>query len=109
MKDYTKTKEYKGIKNSLIKYLQDTNNDNPYFNGLVEDYMDLWVIKNELRDDIKERGVVCKYQNGETQWGYKRNDSVGELNKVSSQMLKILSQLKIEPKKLEIVEEDDEL
>ena len=71
--------------------------------------MDLWVIKNQLRDDIKERGVVCKYQNGETQWGYKRNDSVGELNKVSSQMLKILSQLRIEPNKLEPIEEDDEL
>lgn len=109
MKDYVKTKEYKGIKNALIKYLEDTNNNNPYFLGLVEDYMDLWVIKNQLRDDIKERGVVCKYQNGETQWGYKRNDSVGELNKVSSQMLKILSQLKIEPNKLEPIEEDDEL
>ena len=109
MKDYTKTKEYKGIKNALNKYLEDTNNNNPYFSGLVEDYMDLWVIKNQLRDDIKERGVVCKYQNGETQWGYKRNDSVGELNKVSSQMLKILSQLKIEPNKLKPIEEDDEL
>ena len=90
-------------------YLEETKNNNPYFIGLVEDYMDLYVIKNQLRDDIMERGVVCIYQNGETQWGYKRNDSVGELNKVSTQMLRILSQLKIEPNKLEPIEEDDEL
>lgn len=90
-------------------YLEETKNNNPYFIGLVEDYMDLYVIKNQLRDDIMERGVVCIYQNGETQWGYKRNDSVGELNKVSTQMLRILSQLKIEPNKLGPIEEDDEL
>ena len=109
MKDYTKTKEYKGIKKALMIYLEETKNNNPYFIGLVEDYMDLYVIKNQLRDDIMERGVVCIYQNGETQWGYKRNDSVGELNKVSTQMLRILSQLKIEPNKLGPIEEDDEL
>jgi hypothetical protein len=52
--------------------------------------------------------VVCRYQNGENQWGYKRNDSVGELNKTSSQMLKILTQLKIQVKEVETIDDDDD-
>ena len=110
-KNYKATKEFKEIRQSLMDQLVESNNMNPHFKGLVEDYMRLWIIKNQLIDDIEERGVVCKYQNGETQWGYKRNDSVGELNKVSSQMLKILTQLKIQVKEIEPLddEDDDEL
>ena len=108
-KDYKKTKEYKEIRASLIAQLEEGGNNTPFFIGLVDDYMKLYAIKNELVDDIEERGVVCKYQNGKEQWGYKRNDSVGELNKVSAQMLKILNQLKIQPKEVVEGAEDDEL
>lgn len=110
-KDYKRTNEYKEIRQSLLQQLEENGNSTPHFRGLVEDYMRLWIIKNQLIDDIDDRGVVCRYQNGETQWGYKRNDSVGELNKVSSQMLKILTQLKIQVKDAEPLEddEDDEL
>lgn len=110
-KDYRKSKQFKDIQESLIEELRKNGNDSRFFIDLVKDYMSLWVIKNKLIDDIEERGVVSKYQNGETQWGYKRNDSVGELNKVSAQMLKILTQLKIQPKVVESVpdDEDDEL
>lgn len=107
-RDYTKSKEYRDIKKSLLQQLEESGNDTAYFIGLVNDYMRLHVIKNQLSDDIEERGVVCKYQNGKDQWGYKRNDSVGELNKVSAQMLKILTQLKIKPKEVEIVDDDDD-
>lgn len=110
-KDYRKTKQFKEIQESLIEQLRMNGNDSKFFVDLVKDYMSLWVIKNKLIDDIEERGVVCKYQNGKDQWGYKRNDSVGELNKTSSQMLKILTQLKIQVKDVEQIEddEDDEL
>ena len=106
-KDYRKTKQFKDIQESLIEQLRKNGNDSKFFVDLVKDYMSLWVIKNKLIDDIEERGVVCKYQNGETQWGYKRNDSVGELNKTSSQMLKILSQLKIQVKEVEQTDDDE--
>lgn len=110
-KDYKRTKQYKEIQESLIMQLRINGNDSRHFLDLVQDYMSLWVIKNQLIDDIAERGVVCKYQNGKEQWGFKRNDSVGELNKTSSQMLKILTQLKIQVKDIEPIddEEDDEL
>lgn len=107
-KDYKRTNEYKEIKQSLLEQLEESGNMNPHFKGLVEDYMRLWIIKNQLIDDIDERGVVCKYQNGKDQWGYKRNDSVGELNKTSSQMLKILTQLKIQVKEIEPLDDDDD-
>ena len=109
MKDYTKTKEYKDIKKALMNNLKENSNYNAYFIGLVDDYMKLYVIKNQLADDIDARGVVCKYQNGKEQWGYKRNDSINDFNKVSGQMLRILSQLKIKANEIEIIEEDEEL
>ena len=108
VKNYKATKEYKEIRQSLLQQLEESNNMSPHFKGLVEDYMRLWIIKNQLIDDIDERGVVCKYQNGKDQWGYKRNDSVGELNKTSSQMLKILTQLKIQVKEIESIEDEDD-
>lgn len=110
-KDYKKTKEYKEIRESLLSQLEQGGNLNPHFKGLVEDYMRLYIIKNQLADDVDARGVVCKYQNGKEQWGYKKNDSVSELSKVSVQMLKILQALKISPQDLKetVDEEDDEL
>lgn len=108
-KSYEKTKEYKEIKLSLLKQLEETGNLNPHFKGLVEDYMKLYIIKNQLADDIEERGVVCLYKNGKDQYGIKENKSVNDMIKVSAQMLKILSQLKIIPKETELIEEDDEL
>lgn len=48
------------------------------------------------------------YQNGQNQWGYKKNDSVNELAKTNAQMLKILTQLNIKANILEKVEEEDD-
>ena len=50
-----------------------------HYLDLVEDYMALWDTKNALISDATKRGVMIKYQNGENQWGYKKNDSVGNL------------------------------
>ena len=107
-KNYKATKEFKEIRESLIEQLTAHGNDTKFFLDLAQDYMSLWVIKNKLIDDINERGVVCEYQNGKDQWGHKKNDSVSELNKVSQQMLKILTQLKIEAKTIDSLEDDDD-
>ena len=68
-------------------------------------------IKCMLIDDIDERGVVCKYQNGKDQWGFKKNDSIAELNKTNLTMTKLLLQLGIKAKIIDttVSEEDDEL
>ena len=68
-----------------------------HFLDLIEDYMSMWDIKNKLIKDIKEKGVQIRYQNGEHQFGHKKNDCIPELNKTNGQMLKILSELCIKP------------
>lgn len=76
---------------------------------LINDYMAMWKIKNLLIKDIKDRGVTTQYKNGENQYGYKKNDSIPELNKTNAQMLKILNELGLRATDVEVVDVDDEL
>ncbi|WP_018249729.1 P27 family phage terminase small subunit [Orenia marismortui] len=89
------------IKKDLIDQLDRNGVHGEHFLDLIEDYMAMWDIKNELIKDIKEKGVSVKYQNGENQFGYKKNDSVMNLHKTNNQMLKILSDLGIKPSQQE--------
>ena len=79
-----------------------------HYLDLIEDYMALWDTKNALISDIKKRGVMIKYQNGENQWGYKKNDSVGNLVKVNKQMLGLLRELGLRAADFEADSDDDE-
>ena len=63
----------------------------------------------ELKLDIQERGVSVYWQNSETQFGYRKNDSINEMTKVSKQMLSILDKLGIKPSKAEEVDDDGEI
>ena len=85
------------IKKDLLEQLKNNGIFRETYIDLVEDYISLWEIKNKLIGDINERGVTIEYQNGREQWGYKKNDSISELNKTSTQMLKILSELGLKP------------
>lgn len=89
------------IKNDLIEQLENNGNDGEHIIDLVEDYMSLWDIKNELIADIEEKGVQIRYQNGENQFGYRKNDSVTNLHKTNTQMLKILDHLGLKPSRHE--------
>src|SRR5690554_4674329 len=86
------------IKHDLIDQLERQNIYGQHYLDLVNDYMSLWDIKNKLIKDIKERGVSIRWEtcnrDGEVvQSGYKKNESIAELNKTNTQMLKILSEL----------------
>lgn len=91
------------IREDLLEQLQQRGIIETYFTDLVNDYISLWDVKNELIFDIETKGVSIKYQNGANQWGYKKNDSVSELNRVNAQMLTIIRELGLRPS----VEEDD--
>jgi len=69
--------------------------------------MALWDIKNALIKDIKKRGVTVTYQNGEHQWGVKKNDSIAELNKTNAQMLRILTELGLRATDIDGAGDDD--
>ncbi len=81
------------IKNDLINQLERNGVYGKHYLDLINDYMALWDIKNELIKDIKNRGVSVYWCNGGGQEGHKKNDSISELNKTNAQMLKILNEL----------------
>jgi len=87
----------KRTKEALENQITSNGNTQYYYLNLIEDYMSLWVIKEELMEDIKNRGVIIKWKNGEKQSGEKKNDSVSEVSKVNAQMLKILTELNLKP------------
>ena len=86
----------KKIKESLLAALVAKGLDSPYFLDLLEDYMDLWDIKNKLRIDLQKRGPVVEWQNGANQKGLRKNDSLVEYPKISKRMTDILRQLEID-------------
>lgn len=88
----------KDIKQDLLDQIERRGIVGSHYLDLIEDYINFYDIKIELVKDIKERGVSIKYQHGQNQWGYKKNDSITELTKVNSQMLRILKELGIEAK-----------
>ncbi|WP_144034653.1 RNA polymerase subunit sigma-70 [Sporosarcina sp. P16b] len=83
------------IQQGLLGQLREQQNDGPYFLNLVDDYMAFWDIKSGLIQDVQKRGVMVKWKNGEKQSGHKKNDSISELIRVNTQMMKILQQLNI--------------
>jgi hypothetical protein len=94
-KKYLNSQEHQNIKADLLDQLERNGNMAAYHVDLVNDYMDLWVEKSLLRDDIQRRGVNIKYNNGGGQTGVRKNDSIEQKVKVNTQMLKILSDLGI--------------
>lgn len=86
----------KKVKESLLAALVAKGLDSPYFLDLLDDYMDLWDIKNKLRIDLQKRGPVVEWQNGANQKGLRKNDSLTEYPKISKRMTDILRQLEID-------------
>jgi phage terminase small subunit len=81
------------IKEGLLQQLIENGTDASHYVDLVEDYMALWDLKNKLIKDIKKRGAMIEWQNGDYQKGVRKNDAVVELPKVNKQMLMLLKEL----------------
>lgn len=96
-KKYLESELYSEIKTDLLDQLERNGTTGKYYVDLVTDYMDLWVTKCLLVDDIQQNGVTVTYDNGGGQKGRKKNDSVEQRIKVNAQMLKLLSELGIKP------------
>lgn len=98
------SKHRKLIESDLKRQLEESGATHAHYVDLINDYLSLWDVKNQLIEDIRERGVVIEWTNGK-QVSQKKNDSISELNKTNAQMLKLLSELGL--KATEIVKEDD--
>ena len=97
------------VRKDLMHQLTKRKALSPVFMDLINDYMDFWVIKEQLKKDIRKRGVYVQYDNGGGQTGYTSNSSVDNLLKVSSKMRDIIKQLEIsvDVVSTEMEEEDD--
>lgn len=89
----TRSKDYRSIKEDLLKQLKWNDNQEKYYEDLINDYMAMYVTKTLLSADIQKRGVIVEYNNGGGQKGYKRNEAVEMFNKTNAQMLKLLNEL----------------
>lgn len=81
------------VKNSLLKQLKDRGADVAHFKDLVEDYVALQEIKNDLKQNIEEVGTVYFTHNTQGDTIQKTNPSIRELVGINRQMLNILKQL----------------
>jgi hypothetical protein len=108
-KKYLESELYKEIKSDLMDQLERNGTVEKYLIDLVNDYMDLWVTKCLLVDDIQQRGISIKYNNGGGQLGYKKNDSVEQRIKINAQMLKLLNELELKPSKMDSDVDDEEM
>ena len=97
------------IKKDLLDQLERNGVFGSHYVDLINDYMALWDIKNQLIDDVKKRGVSVYWCNGGGQEGYKKNDSIAELNKTASQMLKILSDLGLKATRSDLPDDNAEM
>ena len=86
------------IKQDLLDQLERNGVYGDHYLNLIDDYMDLWAIKNKLIRDSK-KNPYTEWRNSETSYGRKKNDSIDQAVKVNMQMMKILDFLGIKPSK----------
>ena len=85
------------IKKDLHDQLERNGTVGEYYGDLVNDYMILWDAKSKLLADIKKRGAKVEVVMTGGFVNLKTNDSIADLIRVNSQMLKILDSLGLKP------------
>lgn len=81
------------IENSLLEQLAMLGAMKEHYIDLIRDYMGLWKTKNELRDDLDQRGAVYITESSIGTEIMKNNPSVKDLVMVNKQMLSLLKEL----------------
>ena len=92
------------IKESLLEQLRLQNKTSDFYLDLVSDYMDYWSLKKKLITDIRKKGIRYDTVNGNGIKVEKPNESVTNLPKITTAMLKILNDLNLkEPDRKSVV------
>ena len=97
------------IKESLLEQLRLQNKTSDFYLDLVSDYMDYWSIKKKLITDIRKKGIRYETVNGNGIEVEKPNESVTNLPKITTAMLKILNDLNLKEPLSNSSAEDDYL
>lgn len=87
--DYTRTKDFRNLRAALLDDLSARNLTGKQYADKVDEYMDFWRRRNELRDDVDKRGLTVRDARGSVV----ENRSVSLEIQVSRQMLAIFTAL----------------
>ena len=107
-KAYARRREYAELRQAMLENLAARGLDAEMYRDKVREYMDFWVRRQELRDDIAKRGLTVMDDRGRLS----ENRSVSLEIQVSRQMLAIFSTLGFKEDALSSggrSEDDDEL
>lgn len=103
-KNYRLTDAYKELRQSMLQNLIDRDIDDDVYQDKVQEYMDFWVRRQELRDDIARRGLTVTDDRGRLM----ENRSVSLEIQVSRQMLAIFATLGFKEDALASGQRDDD-
>lgn len=103
-KNYRLTDAYKELRQSMLQNLIDRDLDGDVYRDKVQEYMDFWVRRQELRDDIARRGLTVTDDRGRLM----ENRSVSLEIQVSRQMLAIFATLGFKEYALASGQRDDD-
>lgn len=104
--DHRKTKAFKELRTAMIEKLTLRGLDEPAYIDKVDEYMDFWVRRRELRDDVAARGLTVTDERGRIS----ENRSVSLEIQVSRQMLALFTALGFKPEDFDAGDgADDEL
>lgn len=91
--DYRKTKAFNALKKSMTDILTKRGLNELAYTDKVDEYMDFWVRRCELRDDVNARGLTVEDDRGRLS----ENRSVSLEIQTSRQMLAIFTALGFKP------------
>ena len=103
-KNYRLTDAYKELRQSMLDNLAARSLDEAVYRDKVQEYMDFWVRRQELLDDIARRGLTVTDDRGRLM----ENRSVSLEIQVSRQMLAIFSTLGFKEDALASGQRDDD-
>lgn len=83
----------KEIRDDLLEQLEAQGKYQNYYLDLIEDYMKYYDLKRKCQRDIKEKGLRYTVTSGNGFKSEKPNESVQNLMKITTTMLKILDEL----------------
>lgn len=102
-------KLYEEIRSQLHRQLEEMGKLNVTTRDIVDDYIKLCKLEDELSDGIDEHGSVVEYDNGGGQTGIRINPAIKEMTNTHRQKLNTLSNLGLRPIDIEIKDDPVEL
>lgn len=83
------------IKEDLMKQLESQEKFGKHFEDMIDDYIEFVEIKEKLQYDIKINGIRYQNTSGNGFTTFRPNESITNLTKINTQMLKILQVLNL--------------